>query len=239
MTEQEEGLRAEIAEKYPLVSDKLLLDAAEASAHLTWTDAMRSKYDKLKQAFSSMRIIRPDGNCFYRAYSTRLLEQARVSPVFASNLKTRLRSIMTLSVATVHAGLSVDEFHEAFIETLDSEADPTKLDDSTDLYIVTFMRCLTSAYLQTHEDEFLPFLAADGNYGSIADFCRREVDPMYKESDQLQITALTEQVGIPVEVFYLDRSDAASANVIRTAGNFSDFYVTMVYKPGHYDILYT
>jgi ubiquitin thioesterase protein OTUB1 len=145
---------------------------------------------------------------------------------------------MNTSIAHAFRGLSVEEFYE----TIDSDAEISTLDLSTDLYIITFMRCLTSAYLQTHESDFSPFLA-DGTYSSIADFCRKEVDPMYRESDQLQIMALTLQVGVPVEVHYLDRSEGDSANVIRLpADDFgapTNFQVSLVYKPGHYDILYT
>ena len=41
---------------------------------------------------------------------------------------------------------------------------------------------------------------------TVAEFCNIEVEPMYRESDHIHITALTQLTGVPVqvsEVFYL------------------------------------
>ena len=195
------------------------------------------KLNQLQINARHLRIVRPDGNCFYRAYALRLIEICRQSPELALSIKERLSEAMKTSIMAVYGSGAIDEFYEAFIETLDSQEDVYKLDTSTDLYIVTFMRCLTSAYLQSHSDEYLPFL--DGNFSSVADFCRKNVDPMHRECDQLQITALTSQVGVAVEIHYFDRSARETANVIRIPSADSSTVITLVYKPGHYDILYT
>ncbi len=55
--------------------------------------------------------------------------------------------------------------------------------------------------LKRHEDRFSPFV--DGG-GSVADFCRREVEPMGVECEHVQILALTEYLGIGVTIEYLD-----------------------------------
>ena len=153
-------------------------------------------------------------------------------------VKNRLSEAMKTSIEPIYGSGSIDEFYEAFIETLDSPSDPYDVDSSTDLYIVTFMRCLTSAYLQCHSDDFLPFL--EGDFTSVAEFCRKNVDPMHRECDQLQITALTLQVGVAVEIHYLDLSPGETANVIRLPSSTPCIAtIALVYKPGHYDILYT
>jgi hypothetical protein len=40
---------------------------------------------------------------------------------------------------------------------------------------------------------------------TVDDFCRLEVEPMYHESDHIQVTALTQLTGVKVQVIYLDR----------------------------------
>ena len=85
----------------------------------------------------------------------------------------------------------------------------------------------------------------------ITTFCRRLVDPMDEESDHVQIVALTDALHVPLRVVYLDRS----AGAMGAAGDASplgahvdrhDFLppgtghpsVHLLYRPGHYDILY-
>lgn len=78
---------------------------------------------------------------------------------------------------------------------------------------------------------------------------------MGEESDHIHITALSDALGVPVRVVYLDRSSCDSGGVsvnhhdfIPAAGNSSDASVdssdtinpsiTLLYRPGHYDIMY-
>lgn len=71
---------------------------------------------------------------------------------------------------------------------------------------------------------------------------------MGEESDHVHIIALSDTLGVPIRVVYLDRSSCDSGNL---TVNHHDFVpsgevpqvsmeplVTMLYRPGHYDILY-
>ena len=60
---------------------------------------------------------------------------------------------------------------------------------------------------------------------------------MGKESDHIHITALTNATGVPVRVQYMDRGGGKEIN----AHDFpegSHPHVHLLYRPGHYDILY-
>lgn len=65
----------------------------------------------------------------------------------------------------------------------------------------------------------------------------QEVEPMYRESDHLHISALTAALGVGVRVQYMDRGEGGRVN-------HHDFpegdnpRIHMLYRPGHYDILY-
>lgn len=99
----------------------------------------------------------------------------------------------------------------------------------------------------------------------IGSFCARRVEPMGCESDHVHIVALTDALGVAVRVEYLDRSEEEGEGEGGGGGsgggggngggggggnpspNHHDFVpkgaksppsVTLLYRPGHYDILY-
>lgn len=60
---------------------------------------------------------------------------------------------------------------------------------------------------------------------------------MYRESDHIHIIALTNAINVSVGIIYLDRTDQEKA----TPHNFpEDSQPTnfILYRPGHYDIIY-
>ena len=54
---------------------------------------------------------------------------------------------------------------------------------------------------------FAPFLAADGL--TVKDFVHREVEPLDKEVEQIQIMAVCQAIDIPLKGAYLDRRAGA------------------------------
>ncbi len=98
---------------------------------------------------------------------------------------------------------------------------------------------------------------------SVEQFCRTSVEPMGEESDHVHIVALADALQVPIRVVYLDRSmggdDGAAPNMHdfapSTQGGWGDAgkegeqgeeegggatvpAVHILYRPGHYDILY-
>lgn len=61
---------------------------------------------------------------------------------------------------------------------------------------------LFAGFIKKEADRFTPFI--EGSYMDVYAFCTSEVEPMGKECEQLQIIALTEYLGISVEIAYLD-----------------------------------
>ena len=77
---------------------------------------------------------------------------------------------------------------------------------------------------------------------------------MVEESDHMHITALSDALGIPIRVVYLDRSSCDTGGVsvnhhdfMPVAGDLPNAscsseknipFITLLYRPGHYDILY-
>jgi ubiquitin thioesterase protein OTUB1 len=101
-------------------------------------------------------------------------------------------------------------------------------------YIVVFLRLIVSSYLQMNSEFFLSFI---DTYSTMKEFCSHEVEPMYRESDHIHIIALTNAINVPVSILYLDRTDQEKA----TPHNFpedSQPNIYILYRPGHYDIIY-
>ena len=68
-------------------------------------------------------------------------------------------------------------------------------------------------------------------------FLLKEVEPMYKESDHIHIIAMSTALGTGVRVRYMDRG-AGTEVVAHDFPEGSMPTVHLLYRPGHYDILY-
>lgn len=64
------------------------------------------------------------------------------------------------------------------------------------------------------------------------------------ESDNIHIIALAKAAGVPLRVIYMDRSEQCSLTTHDFSGrddensSTSKPMITMLYRPGHYDLLY-
>jgi ubiquitin thioesterase protein OTUB1 len=106
-------------------------------------------------------------------------------------------------------------------------------------YIVVYLRLITSGKLQEDAEFYTNFI--DG-YSNIAEFCKKEVEAMYRESDNVQLVAICAALGSAVRVEYMDRGSQTEVN----AHDFSSSdtpnddppSVCLLYRPNHYDIIY-
>jgi ubiquitin thioesterase protein OTUB1 len=123
--------------------------------------------------------------------------------------------------------------------------------------IVAFLRLATSAEIGARSDFFCPFvMGISVEELSVEQFRQKCVEPMGEESDEVHIVALTDVLQVPIRVLYLDRSvdsgdptavnhhdfvpealSAAVANGSKPASAVEP-HVQLLYRPGHYDILY-
>eukprot|EP00890_Picochlorum_soloecismus_P003342 jgi/Picsp_1/4008/NSC_01520-R1_ubiquitin thioesterase otubain-like protein len=128
--------------------------------------------------------------------------------------------------------------------------------DDISNYIVFLMRIITSAEIKLNSEFFAPFIMGITDM-SVEEFCTKCVDPMGEESDHIQLVALTNALQIPVRVIYLDNSASpigqmesnthlpslkADTHDFTPSNNgeasINDIQIHLLYRPGHYDILY-
>ena len=60
---------------------------------------------------------------------------------------------------------------------------------------------------------------------------------MYKEADHIHVSALTSALGVCVRVTYMDRGEGDQVNE-HDFPEDSTPQIHLLYRPGHYDILY-
>ena len=111
------------------------------------------------------------------------------------------------------------------------------------------MRVMTAAQMKSNPDEYLPFVMAE-NYHDVASFCSREVEPMAKECGMVQVAALAKCMGVKVIIEYMDgrmvegeeklvnHVFGEDENGSAVADKDERMSISLLYRPGHYDILY-
>ncbi|KAG8240325.1 hypothetical protein J437_LFUL000800 [Ladona fulva] len=245
---QQRLIEKEIMDSIPLVGDKE--DFSSLEGEYDGDDIYKQKVKNLAKNYKYIRRTRPDGNCFFRAFSYAYLEKL----IDDREEFNRFRELAAKSkenlVALGFPQFTVEDFHDTFMEVIDQVGkhhsvlspgapageDLHKVfnDQGNSDYVVVYLRLITSGQLQRDSSFYQHFIEGAR---SVEDFCHQEVEPMYKESDHIHIIALSTALGVGVRVRYMDRGD--SAEVI--AHDFPEGslpQVHLLYRPGHYDILY-
>eukprot|EP00455_Lapot_gusevi_P034808 TRINITY_DN3850_c0_g1_i2.p1 TRINITY_DN3850_c0_g1~~TRINITY_DN3850_c0_g1_i2.p1 ORF type:complete len:271 (+),score=89.58 TRINITY_DN3850_c0_g1_i2:40-852(+) len=237
---QEEALRTIVAEQQPLIG---FVEPGFANLEAEFANNPRflAKIQELSRSYMGFRRVRGDGNCFYRAFVLGTLEYAIRNRGFLGRLMTNVGSSRERLIDQGFPDYAVDDFWEVFIEQIQwidgcdvksEEMAERMRDKSTSDYLVTYARFLTSYHLQSHPEQFAPFVPD----GSIMNFVRTEVEPMTKEADNLQCVALAAELGVTVRIEQLTQGDDGPlSHVVYGDG---EPMVHLLYRPGHYDILY-
>ncbi|CAK5008935.1 unnamed protein product [Meloidogyne enterolobii] len=243
MTEIED----EVRKTQPLVSDKQEIISLVAEFDPDDSPQYFKKATELAEVYSHIRRIRGDGNCFYRAVLTALLERcfdhADELNRFNEQVKEwRQRLVKLESFPDLTTGDFCTSMEQLMTSMIDGTMQPQILMDDLNQdgvanYYVAFCRFICSGYLRENEALYSGFVEGSR---TIDQFCREEVEPMWKDCDHLCIIALVNAIGVSIRIEYMDRSQAPSG------GWRHDFIVDgneepklfFLYRPGHYDILY-
>jgi ubiquitin thioesterase protein OTUB1 len=241
---QEKSISATVCDNVDLVGPMLNLDVL-SNEYAEDDNVYRLKIEDLKRSYASMRKTRPDGNCFFRAfgfaYFETLLNDEMELNRFCAIIEERKNDL----IAQGMPAFTVDDFYDTFATVLEQvsskEVNTTdKLlakynDEGLSNYLVVFLRLIVSGYLQKNEAFFENFI--EGHL-TVKDFCAHEVEPMYRESDHIHIIGITSAADVAVRITYLDRSGTGEKVSIHTFPENAEPRIHLLYRPGHYDILY-
>ncbi|KAI1068080.1 hypothetical protein LB507_004313 [Fusarium sp. FIESC RH6] len=228
------------------------------------SDAITNEYAKadpvyvektiaLPQTYSHYRPIQGDGNCGWRAigfsYFEKLIEsgdQAKIEGEVA-----RLMSVNPL-LSTVGNYPYWEDMADEVLDHLREVAqnigspqyahqlnqnkwnEPGSADS-----MIYYLRLLAATYLKTNPTRFADFVP-DGS--GVAAYCANQIDIPNRDIEELGLIALAEILLQPanfvLEVVMLDRSPGAQANTYRWPQEDIGPMINLLYRPGHYDILY-
>ncbi|KAJ3165696.1 hypothetical protein HDU88_003889 [Geranomyces variabilis] len=228
----------------PLTSfDNLIAEYAEGNP------AILAKLRALSTSYSGLRATRRDGNCFYRAIAFRLCEllASRRGTPWADAVVLRLgpRCRETAKEAGYNMDLMGD-FADCWEDAVrDGDVEGAMADS-----VVCWLRIVTAAVLKKNRDLFEAFIL--DSYPTLELFIGSQVEPMNVEADQPHIVAIATALGVTIRIGNLDSSSTAEgamnwheidpleplAVTSKVDGDGPEPVVELLYRPGHYDILY-
>lgn len=264
--QQQTAIWEQDAAKFPFVGDKEPLSSLEAE-YKSGSPVLLEKIKVLSEQYAAIRRTRGDGNCFFRSFMFSYLEHLLESQDKAEveRIKLDVEKCRKTLQDLGYTDFTFEDFFSLFIEQLDSviqgneesishdELLVRSRDQSVSNYVVMFFRFVTAGEIKKRSEFFEPFILGLSNT-TVEQFCKTSVEPMGEESDHVHITALSDALGVAIRVMYLDRSSCdkegrvsinhhdfvpASDNATTSdSGSETNPFIVLLYRPGHYDILY-
>ncbi|KAF2440642.1 cysteine proteinase [Karstenula rhodostoma CBS 690.94] len=238
----------------PLVGDRQS-SSAIATEYANADPVYRVKTQALPAKYAFFRTCRGDGHCGWRAiafgYFEALLHVGDVAKFDVE--EARLISMNNLlNLAGFSEDVYIDFAEEAYDllrklgGSLQLGNGPSLLleafnDMGVSMAIITYVKLLASAWIQSRAEEYQNYLQTD-----VKSYCSQNIEAAVCEIDDVAVAALSEALvkpaGIGLEILYLDRSigDEVNAHAISQPMNFNGLLpmIRLLYRPGHYDILY-
>lgn len=242
----ENQIREEQVNVHPLISVTLPMSILRDEYQEGSNPNFLAKIAELDAQYRMLRKTRGDGNCFFRAFSFGLVEA-----IWSLTKEKRTQHIAMLE-ANITKLLEDAGFDRVAYEDFYSELFVTLREDGTADYLATewesaphrshslvvLLRLVASAYLRAHTAEYEPFLWELET--GMTTYCQRFVECLGVESDQIHIIVLGKALGVDVRVAYLDGGEGPLNTLYFKADDAeeAEICVNVLYRPGHYDLLY-
>lgn len=116
----------------------------------------------------------------------------------------------------------------------------TKFNDDSSMGLLYHFRILAASWLKGNRDTYEPFTE-----NGVDQYVQNVLDPIDREIEELGVVLLVDvllkPVGFTLEIAYLDRSAGTEVNTHRfpaSSPNVGGPFMHLLYRPGHYDIIY-
>ncbi|QIW99209.1 hypothetical protein AMS68_004727 [Peltaster fructicola] len=253
MQKLSEGWEAEV--KGQLVSTRQP-STAITEEYATADPIYQQKTAALPKTFSHYRTVRGDGRCGWRAIGFAFLEKLILNNDATKLIEqeARLRSLSNVINSAGYAPMVYEDFADVLFDFMRALGDAVRAGnaesallegfnkDDIESAVITHLRTLTAAWMKTHPEEYV-------NYTpdlSIDRYVDESVLPYRAEIDHVGLSALNDVLlapaGIGLEVLYLDLTPGPEVNLHNFTRSdqlgYTDTCVRLLYRPGHYDILY-
>ncbi|KAK7104627.1 ubiquitin thioesterase OTUB1-like [Littorina saxatilis] len=235
-------IEKEIAENQELIGPMQPIE--ELIEHYAKEDQIyRHKLMDLRKRHSHIRKVRGDGNCFFRGFGFAYLESLLTDEAEFARFKDIAVKSKDNLVALGYSQFTIEDFHDTFMDVVGQVEKKVSVDELQNVfndqgisdYFVVYLRLIVSGHLQKESDFYSSFIEGGR---TAKEFCSQEVEPMGKESDHIHIIALATALGTCVLVEYMDRSGEICNQLVFPEEGARPA-VHLLYRPGHYDIVYS
>ena len=241
----ENTLRKEIELTTPLISDELPI--SKLTEEYKSNEEYLKSIENISKKYKTYRKVRRDGNCFYRSFIYRLFEQAciRNDKILFEKIKQKIIESKKLTEKNGYEWAVVQDFYEIFLKEFTecfnslSEGiipreylDKLFSDNEKGNYMIYFIRFCLAAYLKENKENYKSYIEIDFD-----EWVRKEVEAIDHVADQIQIMACVNYFDVGVKIEYLNKF---KNEVVKLPENKPDneFFIYLLFSPGHYDILY-
>ena len=244
--EYENALRQEIELNSPLISDQLpiIVLLSDYENNFNYSKSIKEITNKYK----FIRKVRRDGNCFYRSFIYRLFEHIcmKNNKELFEYINKKITDAKDLIQNNGYDWTFIQDFYNIFnnqfntaFNSLQSKGvsvrdylDTLFSDKEAGNYLIYFIRFCIAAYLK--ENSFLYEVYVDMPFQN---WITNEVEAIDHEADQIQIMACVNYFDIGVRIEYLN-PDKNEVMKFPEDKPDKDIFITVLFTPGHYDILY-
>ena len=245
--EYENFLRQEVEQTTPLISEELpvsiLLD--DYKSNQEYSNSVKQITDKYKY----IRKVRRDGNCFYRSFIYRIFEYICIknNKNLYEHIVKKINESKELIKRNGYDWSFIEDFYNIFylefhhcfnsIETkgvsVRDYLDNLFSDKEKGNYLIYFIRFCIAAFLK--ENSFLYEVYVDGAFEN---WVSSEVEAIDHEADQIQIMACVNYFDIGVRIEYLHPNKNEVMKFPEDKPE-DQIFITVLFTPGHYDLLYS
>ena len=203
---------------------------------------------EITNKYKFIRKVRRDGNCFYRSFIYRLFEHIcmKNNKELFEYIKKKITDAKDLIQNNGYDWTFIQDFYNIFnnqfntaFNSLQSKGvsvrdylDTLFSDKEAGNYLIYFIRFCIAAYLK--ENSFLYEVYVDMPFQN---WITNEVEAIDHEADQIQIMACVNYFDIGVRIEYLN-PDKNEVMKFPEDKPDKDIFITVLFTPGHYDILY-
>ena len=241
----ENNLRTEIELTTPLISEDFKIDVL--IEEYKNNEEYSKSIENITKKYKYIRKVRRDGNCFYRSFIFRLFEYICIKnqKTLFEKIKQKIVNAKELTTKNGYEWTVVEDFYNLFLkeftDCFNSLTQKTTIrdylnnlfkDKNRSNYLIYFIRFCIAAYLKDQRETYQVYIE-----GSFDDWVRNEVEEIDHEADQIQIMACVNYFEVGVQIEYLNKNQR---EVVKLPYDKPDdeFFIFLLFTPGHYDILY-
>ena len=245
--EYENALREEIELSSPLISEQLSINILleDYKDNIGFSNSIKEITNKYKY----IRKVRRDGNCFNRSFIYRLFEYIcmKNNKELYEKIKKKIFEAKDLIKNNGYDWTFIEDFYNIFYTqfyysfnslqakgaTVRDYLDALFKDKQAGNYLIYFIRFCIAAYLK--ENSFLYEVYVDMPFQN---WITNEVKAIDHEADQIQIMACVNyfDIGVKIECLNPNKNEVMKFPEDKPD---KDIFITVLFTPGHYDILYS